>query len=206
MKLINTTDYSDVFLRRMVSWCCRQIGLPVAKVRKVTFRNRKHGISGHCWSEAGDLVCSVSRAGTWFTGTQQVSQRDRIAMLVDIVAHELAHRLLFVERSMTRKSRRYGTVSRGGSEQQANWFEKQVAKAFEADREALVAAWEKPRAVREAKPVLSVQDTRRERAEANMVRWQRKLKFAQNKVAKYRRQVRYYEKAIAAKRGSRSCE
>lgn len=37
MKLINTTDYPDYFLRRMVSWCCKEIGLPVRYVIEARF-------------------------------------------------------------------------------------------------------------------------------------------------------------------------
>lgn len=186
MKLINTTDYSDTFLRRMVSWCCKELGLPVRRVWSVKFRNKSCGMSGHCAIETGRIVCSVSKGYP-------------IDSLVDLVAHELAHRLLHLHRVRTRVSRRWGTVSSGGSEHQAQWHANRVVEAFRIAQDALVAEWsaepEKP-----VKSALSVQERRQQAVLAKLSAWQRKLKTARTKVAKYQKQARYYEKAIAAKR------
>lgn len=186
MKIVNTTDYSDTFLRHMVSWCCKELGLPVRKVWSVKFRNKSCGMSGHCTIETGRIVCSVSKGYP-------------ISSLVDLVAHELAHRLLYLHRIRTRVSRRWGTVSGGGSERQTQWHANMVLEAFRISQDALVAEWmAEPTKV--AKNVLSVQERRQQAVLEKLSAWQRKLKTARTKVAKYQKQARYYEKVIAAKR------
>ena len=45
-----------------------------------------------------------------------------------------------------------------------------------------------------------MQERRQQAVLSKLSAWQRKLKTARTKVAKYQKQARYYEKAIAAKR------
>ena len=59
MKLKNSTDWPDWFLRRVVSWCCKQLDCPVREIKNVTFRNRSFGMSGRCYIECGNIVVSV---------------------------------------------------------------------------------------------------------------------------------------------------
>lgn len=62
MRLKNTTDWPDYFLRRLVSWCCRQLDLPGHFVREAKFRNRTSGrYSGHAYhnSHSGRIVVSI---------------------------------------------------------------------------------------------------------------------------------------------------
>ncbi|MCH8970060.1 MAG: hypothetical protein IIA66_13205, partial [Planctomycetes bacterium] len=46
----------------------------------------------------------------------------------------------------------------------------------------------------------TLQENRAAVAQANLDNWLRKLKLAQTKVKKYRTKMRYYDKALAAKR------
>jgi hypothetical protein len=257
MKLFNTTDFPDYFLRRMVSWCCKQLDMPVGKLFSATFRNRTYSRTGHCkvaWGEivigvvkrrkyeiaelrAGDIdqlsrrdllknandepdwtppadpvvvhcrigdcrnefIVERSDAEQRLATAQQSSDDHRLKQLVSVTAHEVAHRMLYLNGSRTRKSRRWGTTSSGGSEQQTIWHEKQVWKKFEANRDELLAAWMKEPAKRQAKPKPSIQEQRAAKVQKKLAEWQRKLKLAQTKLKKYKQQARYYEKAIAAK-------
>ena len=51
MKLINTTDFPDAFLRRMISWVCKELEHPVRKINQAKYRNRwgDWRTSGHAW-------------------------------------------------------------------------------------------------------------------------------------------------------------
>ena len=68
MKLVNTTDYPDYFLRRMVSWCCKQIGYPVRSVKEAKFRNKTGSFSGHAYGSRR-IVVSVSKTDEPFPVT-----------------------------------------------------------------------------------------------------------------------------------------
>lgn len=41
MRLVNTTDFPNYFLRRMVSWCCKQLDFSVRKINGVVAVSRK---------------------------------------------------------------------------------------------------------------------------------------------------------------------
>jgi len=61
MKIKNTTDFPKHFLRRMTSWCCRQLKMPVKSIKQIGFLNREYGTSGHCYSSSGYIVVSIER-------------------------------------------------------------------------------------------------------------------------------------------------
>jgi hypothetical protein len=210
VKLTNTTDYPDRFLRRMVSWCCRQLDLPVKHVRAARFRNRSDGLtSGHAYPGARRFCISLGRCYVWVGATTVTkTYPDRLKTgntddLVRVTAHELAHLMLAREGSRTRVSRRYHSVSTGGSEPQTRRHENYVIEAFKGRRGELLAEWgreapqEGPSATPEATPAPAVPDYVRRRAAkaaSYLERWKRRLKVAQTKVRKYRKQVAYYEK------------
>src|ERR1039457_6442142 len=56
VKVQNSTDCNDTFLRRMVAWCCREIGLPVRWVRQARFTNYSHTYRGRAWRSGRILV------------------------------------------------------------------------------------------------------------------------------------------------------
>lgn len=252
MKLKNTTDYPDHLLRRLVSWCCRELGLPVRELRSATFRNRGAGSSGRCYVESGDIVVSVPMTPTWSIGEIDEHARQslhtngihlddpvyvetrnpnnygcrrhyceraaaaremqlmelewpekRMRDLVRVTGHECAHRHLHLQGSRTRKSRRFGTTSTGGSEQQTKWFEHQIIDSFAANRATLIADWSREQR-RTAKPKASRQEQNAAKAADALFRWQRKLKLAQTKVRQYRSKVRRYERigVTAATKGT----
>lgn len=107
---------------------------------------------------------------------------DRLAALVAVTAHELSHLLPGV----------------GSGERRTRHEERKAVEAFEAERESLLEEWSKPTA-RVEKPKKSRQEVNADRNAKLLAQWERKLKIAKTKVAKYRRKRRYYERAAASK-------
>ena len=177
MKLINTTAYSDYFLRRMISWCCREIGLPVGSVNEAKFCNRSNGdTTGRAW---------------WPSNRIHLSVGSNLAKLVSTCAHELVHLWLYQEDgkwiAQEKKTRRHAV---------------RVVEKFKASRDELLASWNKPPKLRASKPKPSLQEKRAEAARKKLAEWLRKQKFANTKVKRYKAKVRYYDQIMAAAGGS----
>jgi len=230
MKLKNTTDFPDWFLRRMISWVCQNEWLDwsVRKINEVDVRNRFTSYrrrSGHAWPMHRRIVLSIGTAELfrptifeenengrrmpvrddsekdgWKKGSLEEGQKQRIRQLVDLTGHEVGH--------LTQYQKRAGHGKY--SERECNHIAARVLEAFKENEDALVAEWMKPPSYatkpKKAKP--TKQQERYERAKANLANWERKHKLAQTKLRKYRKQVAYYEKALeieepakAAKRG-----
>jgi hypothetical protein len=193
MKIKNTTDFPDWFLRRMISWVCsrRIIEWSPRKIREATYRNSSglggSGLAYTTWGEFRVSVMPVRSRKIPKEGMREVYDRDRIRSLVSLTAHEITH--------LTQEIR----VLRGKNcEGNARWQARQVKEEFIRNEDELVAKWMKPPAYatkpKKAKP--PVQEVRYERAKKNLANWERKAKLAKTKIQKYRKQVRYYEKAL----------
>lgn len=231
MKLKNSTDFSDAFLRRMVSWCCRELELPVSYIREAQFRNRQSSYSGHAWPYERRICVSV---GTHRRIERQVDHAERpthttrfcevrepgkpviyrefvpdplplekrIDFLVRVTAHECAHLMLSrFGRSMPKDAQKpHGRrkLVHGGSEQQTEWHEKKLMALFEANRDALLAAWNEPVAER-AKTTIPISEKRQAKVLSDLERWNRKLKLAQTKIRKLKKRAAYYERKAACK-------
>lgn len=206
MKLKNTTTYPDYMLRRMVSWCCRELRLPVRFIKKANFRNRNMTrFSGHAYHSrrGGSIVCSIGpeRMFPWTDQGNSVgliragivrTLADRMECLINITAHELRHLLAEIEVERTRRR-----SSVGSSEARTERDAQRVLDLFRANRDALLADWQRPPA-RQRQTV-----TRQERNEAQarkkLVEWERKLALAKTKVRTYRTKVRYYDRVAATR-------
>lgn len=201
MKLKNTTDFADHLLRRMVSWCCRQVGYKPSRIRAAQFRNKSGAYSGHAY-HSRRIVASIGPDKLFplppdsRPGMDNESFADRTEALVAITAHEIAHLLQYETGRITRLK------ANGLTERDARRQEVACLRAFRNSRELLLTDWSHEPAEK-AKPVASVQDRRAAKAQAALDRWQRKAKLAATKVRQYRRQVGYYERALAAKRGAK---
>lgn len=202
MKIINSTDWPVWFLRRMVAWCCGELGIKVKKIQRFKLRNRSDGFSsGHCYSGYG-LICVSLGVVNWTTalGVSKTLKRGdeyrrrTVDDLVRVTAHEVAHRMQHIEGSRTRVSRRYGSASSGGSEPATKFHEDLVMKAWDDKKETLYPQWMQPPA-RQAKSTINIIDARAAKAQADLAKWTRKLKLAQAKVKKLKVRVRYYAKA-----------
>lgn len=201
MKLRNSTDFPDNLLRRLTSWCCKEVGYPVSRVRGVQFRNRTTGpYSGHAYGTRRICV-SVGPASSFPTrpdtrpGMSNEIMLDRLEVIVAVTAHELAHLLQYRDRRSVVLSAARKT------EFDARWHEVRALRAFRAARETLLAEWSTPPAER-PRSVVSVSDRRAAKVFADLERWQRKLKLAQTKIKKLKRRATYYERRQAATKAS----
>lgn len=216
MKLSNTTTWSNEFLRRMVSWVCKQLDLPVLQVSRARFRNRKQG----CWSGLGGYGYGILvRIGPdsafpvepfHYPGRKRdvfLSPRiaDRVEALVAITAHELTHvqdgmnECWHTRRARMRGSRRPKRIY--GGERRTMVEERRVLELFRENRENLLAQWNTP-VNRQSKPAMTRAERNEVKARNGLESWERKLKLAKTKVAKYRTKVRRYER-LAAMRGGK---
>jgi hypothetical protein len=225
MKLKNSTDFADYFLRRMVAWCCKKLGLPQSVVKAAQFRNRSgYAYSGRAWCGSMRFVVSLGPEDRYPTQAHLYPGRtseafrspayaDRIEGLIGVTAHELTHlrevwteRQLHVERHVRLKM--FGgpqkLVKRRRGERRTRFEERRVIEIFRAERESLLAQWNEPPAEKPAKPKPSAVERRAESAILSLAQWQRKLKLAQTKVRKYKQKVRYYERKTAANQGNQA--
>jgi hypothetical protein len=181
----------------MVSWVCKQVELPSRSLKSADFGKRSRGcFNGYAWYRSGRIRVVIGPAREYpvepfhypgRTNNQFLSPRyaDQLEALVGVTAHELQH-----------LHRKFET-GHGGGERHTRGEERRIHALFVANRDALVAEWSVAPAVK-AKP--SVQDKRAAKVQADLDRWQRKLKLAQTKVKKLKRKVAYYDKALAANR------
>ena len=202
MKLENTTNVPNYYLRRMISWICKQLEVPVRQVRYAKFGNRSHlSYSGHAWSTY--ILCNTDpRLDKFPAGRKRSGEgpMDRKHALVCIAAHEICHLATLYREARGQKKTRRGGKSRGGSEAVVRREETRIAELFERNRNTLTELWSTPPKKLQADRRKSAVQQREERAAANLARWERKLKLAKTKVAKYRKTVRYYDRRHVAAR------
>lgn len=199
---LNSTPWPDHFLRRLVSWTCRELGYPRRSLKGIEFGNRTNAAwSGHGggWSDHGYILVRVGPESRFPTNTRvhrdgfSVGRiADRVEALVMVTAHEIAHCDAVRRGNKTRRSyRSHGNTV--GSERYINGRAKQVLEAFREKRDELLAEWEKPPARQKAKPKSPVQK-RAENAFAKEAEWERKLAQAKRLYAKWKRKADYYRK------------
>lgn len=201
----NTTGWPTPFLRRMVSWVCRELEYPVRNLTGWYFRNKTKGAySGraHCHNTTRQrIVVSIgpetsyptkdrTHRGVWSAGVLA----DRIEGLVFVTAHEIAH-CDNVRRRNT--SRRYAEAAGnyGGSEEYTDRRAKAVLDVFREQRELLLSKWG-PLAVEaeSTKTESTVVARRAAKAFQKEAEWEKKLKAAEAGLRKWKRKADYYRK------------
>ena len=208
MKLTNTTDWPDWFLRRMMAWSCKEIGLPVREVRQAQFGKRRRGaFNGH--ARTSGLIRVVIGPNESFPTLPYLypgrtseaflspGYADAIEALIGVTAHELTHLRTYTQfryKPMIRKLRR-GIHS----ERPTRFEERRVIETFRANRDALLAEWSAPPAAKPRKPRPSRQEQNEAKARKLLAAWERKSKLARTKVAIYRRKVRRYDRIAAVR-------
>lgn len=200
MKIHNTTTWPTEFLRRMASWCCREVEYPSTGLR-VRFGNSRSQYSGLAYIGRNRIGVRVSKDHARFpcptlrhyTGAQELIA-DRVEALVHVTAHEIAHLEAHRRRS---KSRRGG--GGGGSEQLTDQVAFTVLRKFRRHRGELEAWWREPAAEKPAKPRTTAQERRAQVAAMRLAEWTRRAKLAATRVKKYKRQVTYYQRVAARK-------
>lgn len=197
MILRNSTDFSDRFLRRMLSWICRAMELSPKKIKEAKFQNTRHLFSGHAHWRSRILVKIGGDGGDMYPYTRSRNEHgpvytlaDRMESLIHVSAHEAAH----IERW-----HRLGDVR--NNEADVDRVALIVLKAFRVERERLLAEWTGPPVEVTAELVAADNsatpafvERRAAKAVADLARWTRKLKLAQGKVRKLKAKVTYYAK------------
>lgn len=218
MQFRNSTDFSDRFIRRMLSWCLRECEVPArpgtggrGKLREVRFTNcRRHyrgrAGSGRVLVRIGPPSLSWPVNVAWAPKYRAEGMTefllDRIATLVHVTCHELGH--IRLERVSPLKN----------TEANADAIGRGATHAFLRDRDRLLADWsslpETPAAVaaeavvvelaaarKAVRSTVDLKARRAAKAAAMLAQWQRRAKIAAGKVKKYARRVRYYERQAA---------
>lgn len=195
----NSTAFPNHLLRRMLSWCANELGLPPSEVREAAFTNCARSFRGCAWSSMRILVRIgppsafpiVDHSYPRRANAPVYTLADQVEALVHITAHELEHLCQYRERSTTR-------------EQATEIAALAVLDTFREHRQRLWDEWSRPPARKPLAPRLSVADKRFASAIAGLERWSARLKLASTKVKKYRRRVRYYERRAAGAGTQRS--
>ena len=199
MKIQNSTNWSEPFLRKMVAWCARQVGAKIKWIPPIKFHNAERGWSGRggptrvrVGISPNEKFSYTNTTGYRYGGVVIPDLADRIETLIAVTAHELRHVQQYAKKRIL-TLRKYKTV-----ESDAMQAEIAALKEFRANRETLLAEWgAAPAETPKAKPTAAgVIERRAAKAADDLKRWQKKLKTAANKVKKYRARVRYYERKI----------
>ena len=192
MRITSSLPQPSAVLRKMTIWVCRQIGVSSRKMRVRFARSRAHGgYTGRCYTH-GRLSVRIGKAIAYPMESNRFGQscvcQDDWDTIVLILAHEVAH---------------YGDHRDGTSsnERSAEWQSVKVLSVWQQERYMLLAQW-LIEAVAKCKKATRTapQDRRAEKATKMLTAWQRKAKLAATKIKKYKRQVAYYEKVLAARR------
>lgn len=206
MRFKNTTDWPDYFIRRMLAWCVKELELPKDQLWHAHFGKRSRGCFNGRASICGRkirVMIGPAEAypvkGFLYPGRTDEAYRspdyaDQIEGLIGVTAHEITHLRQWVARKQSGRR----TYERGlFNERATRYEERRVLALFQSQREALLAAWGKAQARAELKPKLTAVEKRAIKAQADLARWQRKLKLAQTKVKKLRAKAKYYERTAA---------
>lgn len=204
MKLRNSTDWPDHFIRRMLAWCRKEIELPAKALRSARFRNRKTAVHSGCggW---GEIIVSIGPDSFFPTKEYKCpgypgmapAYADRVEALVAITAHELTH--VRVHERLRNKPMIRALRTGAHSERQTMYEMRRVLKLFQEQRGVLLAAWSAAPAERENKPKPSIVEQRAAKVLDSLSRWQRKLKLAQTKVRGLKKKAGYYERKAAVR-------
>lgn len=197
-RLKNSTDFPNHFLRRMLSWCARCAELKPSQVRAANFTTCSAAFRGRAWWSMRILVRIGDAKHFPLKGCQYPGRKrapvydlnDRIEALVCVTAHELEHLYDF--------SQNIRVVKEGYVDSRAL----RILEAFRENREALLAEWGDAPAAKPVTPKPSKAQARADAASVALYNWEKKLKLAKTKVAKYRAKVRYYERKQAANGGA----
>lgn len=190
MRLRNTTDYPDRYLRRMIGWVCREVEFPVREVREANVCNStRYAFSGRAWPSYDVLV----RVGAddkfplkpFVRFGVTLEMRDRTEALVAICAHEIWHlrqyRMDWRERSWEHDAYAEGM---------------RVLRTFREKRETLEERWYAGDEGRSGSVQAKRANLARKRyAECarKAAKLRRELKSVAARANRYKKQVRYYE-------------
>lgn len=191
----NSTAWPDRFLRRMLSWVCREVGCPRSTVRNAEFGNRTTSpYSGRAWDWNKRILVRIGpdsmfpcHSFTHGDGFSVGNINDRIEALVKVTAHEVGH--LDNDRRGNRSRRGVGW---GGSERYTDAIAKRVLEAFRENREKLLGEWGDQQ--KQEKPKQSAVEKKAKAAFAKEAEYEKKLERTKKLLAKWKKKANYYRK------------
>jgi len=202
--------YPKHTVQRAARWVAKELGLEPKVLRslniEVGYRRSRYGGGWGGWYHhlGGRVQVLLPRLGRdkHYPADMANNCEEREAgreahdeweLFVSILAHELEHARCYAV------ARDYAERKRLNSEPRVRAIDWRVLLAFREARESLLADWLREKPQRPAKPKPSLTERRAERAAELLSQWEKKLKTAKTKVAKYRKRVTYYG-AVAARR------
>ena len=195
MKLKNTTHWPEWYLRRAVSWACRQVGLPPSKLKLAEFGVRSDEyVNGVAWMTDRRIRVVVGKNTTTGElsarfGSDGLAYNDKTEAMIAILAHEVEH--IHQGYDNAYRPRR---VEPGADREM-----ERVLGLFRANRAALEAEWmRKPERVAALSSKPSLVEKRAAHASKMLAEWDRKLATAKRTRAKWAKKVKYYAKKEGA--------
>jgi hypothetical protein len=145
MEIVNSIGWRTPWLRRVVAYCCRELGYPPPLVRKATFR-RAHGARWRGWADLGcrEVRIKINPANRYpldagrHRGLASMQVLDAVEALVLVTAHEVAHleRWERFAKDWKRRGKRDTFLERDTES-----LARGVLASFRADRGRLLPAW-----------------------------------------------------------------
>lgn len=105
MKLTNTSRFDTKFLRKLLAWCRKQVGLEAKRLKSARFTNLAgHAFAGRAWPWEKRILVRIGpdrlypRKASNYRGAMQPAHQDAVEGLVDVTAHELLHLAIYHDR------------------------------------------------------------------------------------------------------------
>lgn len=201
MKLENTTDFPNYFLRRMISWICGELEMPVRYLWRASFKNKTchatRATSGYAYRKSIKVGIGTLQVFNCDGDYPEEGRRSRLGNLVRVTAHELAHVDNGRRGDKTRRGGRWG-----GSERYTQLRARDAKETFLKQWQELEAQWiAEPKLRACASPKKPIVEKRADRAAELLKQWEKKLKTAKTKVAKYKAKIKYYDRRKKESKG-----
>jgi hypothetical protein len=135
MTITNSTDFPLPFLRRLIAYIAKELGMKQSLIRRAEFRKSRSAWGGRAYLHQARIGVRVGDK-SWFPAPCRggFTIQDRLDALVMVTAHEMAHHMQYHEGSRTRLR-----GGHGGSERHTDHLTYQVVNQFRKDKESLLA-------------------------------------------------------------------
>lgn len=184
MELINTTKFPNHFLRRLLSFICKQVEVSPRSIKEARFGYTTWIYKGKCWNYSRHMIVTVNKNEDCFPHDDL---KDQLEALVFITGHETAH--------MRHGDHQWRNRTKRPRELNADHLASICLNEFRKNRDHLLTLWNKePAYAKTEKPKANLKQRNAEKALSYLKKWERKLKIAKTKVKKYQTQVKRYKK------------
>jgi len=182
MKVISEIKNCDkFFLRRMLGWIAKELEIPCKKIVQARFDYCKLQWNARHMGR-GSFCVSVGDDNSYPLKYKKRIKEDFFADEVELLVYMSS----FLIQSLTRNSDR----------SKCNFSSNYCLKKFREKRSQLIFDWCKPEKIREKKEPVPLLEKRKNKVKLALEMWERKMKLAKTKVAKYKKKLAYYEKKV----------